>query len=282
MTATTQEYWIRPLLLGGLAVAGFLVAYVATRPTLEPRGRRRMRLPARRRRRGTPTKREPIRTRADRVAEAGRRRKAKLDSPSRPKRPPAWSGFPAASSRWGRTTPRPRPAEKPAHRVKVDGFWIDATEVTNAEFRKFVDATKYVTMAERPVDWEVMKTQVPPGTPKPPDEQLAPGSLVFTPAGRPGAAGQPRQLVELGDRRRLAASRRPRQLDRRQGRLPGGPGRRSTTPSPTRSGPASGCPPRPNGSAPRAGDLKARSTPGATSSTPTASGRPTPGRGAFP
>jgi formylglycine-generating enzyme required for sulfatase activity len=77
------------------------------------------------------------------------------------------------------------PTEKPAHRVKVDGFWIDATEVTNAEFRKFVEATHYVTTAEKPVDWEVMKTQVEPGTPRPPDDQLAPGSLVFTPpAGR--------------------------------------------------------------------------------------------------
>ena len=69
--------------------------------------------------------------------------------------------------------------------MRVGGFWIDATEVTNAEFRRFVDATHYVTTAERPVDWELMKTQVPPGTPKPPDDQLVPGSLVFTPPDRP-------------------------------------------------------------------------------------------------
>src|ERR1700679_2794483 len=42
--------------------------------------------------------------------------------------------------------------EKPAHRVRVDPFWIDQTDVTNAEFRTFVDATGYVTTAEKPVD----------------------------------------------------------------------------------------------------------------------------------
>src|SRR5262245_29671399 len=35
--------------------------------------------------------------------------------------------------------------ERPAHRVKLDGFWIDEHDVTNAEFRKFVKATGYVT-----------------------------------------------------------------------------------------------------------------------------------------
>src|SRR5881275_2160523 len=44
------------------------------------------------------------------------------------------------------------PDEKPAHRVRVDGFWMDETEVTNAQFRAFVEATRYVTTAEKPVD----------------------------------------------------------------------------------------------------------------------------------
>ncbi len=74
--------------------------------------------------------------------------------------------------------------ERPAHRVRVDGFWMDATEVTNAQFRAFVEATGYVTTAERPPDWEELKRQLPPGTPKPPDDVLVPGSLVFeTPRG---------------------------------------------------------------------------------------------------
>ncbi|HEA30736.1 MAG TPA: formylglycine-generating enzyme family protein [Leeuwenhoekiella sp.] len=71
------------------------------------------------------------------------------------------------------------PREKPAHPVAVDGFFIDKTEVTNAEFKKFVNATGYVTLAEKPIKWEEMKTQLPPGTPRPADSILQPGSLIF-------------------------------------------------------------------------------------------------------
>jgi len=71
--------------------------------------------------------------------------------------------------------------ERPAHHVKLDGFWIDATEVTNAQFKSFVEATGYVTLAEKDVDWEELKKQVPPGTPKPSTEMLKAGSMVFTP-----------------------------------------------------------------------------------------------------
>jgi formylglycine-generating enzyme required for sulfatase activity len=71
--------------------------------------------------------------------------------------------------------------ELPPHRVKLDGFWMDETEVTNARFREFVEATGYVTTAEKPIDWEELKKQFPDGTPKPPDDKLRPGSLVFTP-----------------------------------------------------------------------------------------------------
>jgi sulfatase modifying factor 1 len=71
------------------------------------------------------------------------------------------------------------PEERPEHRVSVGGFWMDVTEVTNAEFAKFVDASGYVTIAERaPVLEEIMK-QVPPGVPPPPPEALVPGALVF-------------------------------------------------------------------------------------------------------
>ena len=69
--------------------------------------------------------------------------------------------------------------EKPAHKVAVDGFFIDITEVTNAQFSKFVKETGYVTIAEREIDWEEMKKQVPEGTPKPNDSILQPGSLTF-------------------------------------------------------------------------------------------------------
>ena len=69
--------------------------------------------------------------------------------------------------------------EYPAHQVKVDGFWMDETEVTNSEFAQFVEETGYVTVAERKVMWEQIKQDLPPGTPKPHDSILAPGSLVF-------------------------------------------------------------------------------------------------------
>lgn len=72
-----------------------------------------------------------------------------------------------------------RPDEYPAHDVKVDGFWIDETEVTNAQFARFVKATGYVTQAERKPDWEELKKQLPPGTPKPAEALLQPASLTF-------------------------------------------------------------------------------------------------------
>jgi formylglycine-generating enzyme required for sulfatase activity len=77
------------------------------------------------------------------------------------------------------------PDEKPAHRVRVDGFWMDETDVTNAQFAAFVEATGYLTTAERPVDADEIMRQQPPGTPPPPEENLAPGSLVFVPTSGP-------------------------------------------------------------------------------------------------
>ena len=44
------------------------------------------------------------------------------------------------------------PEERPVRRVEVDGFWMDARPVTVADFRRFVMATGYVTVAERPLD----------------------------------------------------------------------------------------------------------------------------------
>ena len=69
--------------------------------------------------------------------------------------------------------------EKPAIEVTVDGFFMDVTEVTNAQFSKFVKETGYITTSERAIDWEEMKKQVPAGTPKPHDSILQPGSLTF-------------------------------------------------------------------------------------------------------
>lgn len=72
--------------------------------------------------------------------------------------------------------------EYPKHKVVVDGFWMDATEVTNKEFAEFVKATGYITTAERKINWDEIKNQVPAGTPKPHDSLLLPSSLIFKPS----------------------------------------------------------------------------------------------------
>ena len=73
-----------------------------------------------------------------------------------------------------------QPDEQPVQQVSVDGFWMDATEVTNEQFDNFVRATKYVTVAERQPDAKDF-----PGAPP---EMLVPGSVCFNP---------PREAVSL-------------------------------------------------------------------------------------
>src|SRR4051794_5210323 len=63
------------------------------------------------------------------------------------------------------------PEERPAHRVSVDGFWMDETPVTATQFRRFVRETNYVTLAERPLEPALYPDAKP--------ELLVPGSLVF-------------------------------------------------------------------------------------------------------
>ncbi|MCP4461038.1 MAG: formylglycine-generating enzyme family protein [Cytophagales bacterium] len=75
--------------------------------------------------------------------------------------------------------------EFPKHKVSVSSFYMDATEVTNAQFKEFIDATGYKTIAERDIDWEEMSKDLPAGTPKPADSLLKAGSLVFTPTSGP-------------------------------------------------------------------------------------------------
>src|ERR1700722_11330236 len=65
------------------------------------------------------------------------------------------------------------PDAVPVHRVKVDAFWMDRTDVTNAQFVQFVKATGYVTLAERALD--------PAKYPNVSPDLLKPGSLIFTP-----------------------------------------------------------------------------------------------------
>lgn len=65
------------------------------------------------------------------------------------------------------------PDSRPMHQVTVDGFWMDSHEVTNEEYARFVAATNYKTVAERPLN--------PADYPGVPADKLVPGSAVFTP-----------------------------------------------------------------------------------------------------
>jgi sulfatase modifying factor 1 len=69
------------------------------------------------------------------------------------------------------------PDAVPSHLVSVSGFWMDRTPVTNAQFERFVRATGYVTIAERPLK--------PADFPGVPADKLVPGSAVFTPTREP-------------------------------------------------------------------------------------------------
>ncbi len=98
---------------------------------------------------------------------------------------PGMAWIPGGAFLMGTNDKESFPNERPAHLVQVQGFWMDEHDVTNAEFSKFVEATGYVTTAERKIDWEDLKKELPPGTPKPDDSALAPGALVFTPTSGP-------------------------------------------------------------------------------------------------
>src|SRR5262245_8440514 len=102
-----------------------------------------------------------------------------------PAAPPGMAWVPGGEFTMGTDSDLGWPDEKPAHRVRVDGFWMDEHEVTNAQFRAFVEATSYVTTAEKAPSLEEIMSQMPPGTPPPSKEQLVPGSLVFQPTAGP-------------------------------------------------------------------------------------------------
>ncbi|HMQ47624.1 MAG TPA: formylglycine-generating enzyme family protein [Saprospiraceae bacterium] len=97
---------------------------------------------------------------------------------------PAHSGMvlvPAGTLSMGGDNAQADANEFPKHPVAIQAFWMDATEVTNQQFKAFVDATNYQTIAERPIVWSEIQSALPPGTPKPPDSLLQPGALVFRP-----------------------------------------------------------------------------------------------------
>ena len=107
----------------------------------------------------------------------------------------AWFGFRAGNSQWGAMekcdgkfscSPATVADALPLHRVYVDGFWMDATDVTNAEFEKFVKATGYVTIAER----TPTKEEVPHCAAGEPCGRLDPSSP-------PQMSGAPEQSYDL-------------------------------------------------------------------------------------
>ncbi|MDR7039211.1 formylglycine-generating enzyme required for sulfatase activity [Methylobacterium sp. BE186] len=101
--------------------------------------------------------------------------RAMLSDPS-----PGMVFVPGGTFRMG--SDRHYPEEAPVHRVCVDGFWIDRTPVTNAQFRAFVRDTGYVTLAERQPNPKDYPGALP--------HMLQPGSLVFRP---------PKGMVDLRD-----------------------------------------------------------------------------------
>ena len=103
------------------------------------------------------------------------------------------------------------PEEAPTHRVRVDAFAIDATQVTNQQFGAFVVGDRLPhrgRAALRPEDY-----------PDAPPENLVPGSLVFTPTAGPGRPAPHQPVVDLDARRLLVEPRGAGQL----GEAPAGP-----------------------------------------------------------
>lgn len=93
--------------------------------------------------------------------------------------------IPAGTFDMGGDSSQASPDELPKHKVQVKSFYISETTVTNAQFRKFAEATGYVTTAEKRPDWNEIKKDLPAGTPKPDDKDLVAASLVFAPTTGP-------------------------------------------------------------------------------------------------
>ena len=109
--------------------------------------------------------------------EAARAAAAHVDTASAPEPAPDGMVWVPGGTFWMGCENCGMPDALPSHLVSVDGFWMDRTPVTNAEFQRFVAATRYVTVAERELDPALY-----PGVPK---DKLVPGSAVFTPTDDP-------------------------------------------------------------------------------------------------
>jgi hypothetical protein len=193
------------------------------------------------------------------------------------KAPPGMAWIPGGAFLMGTNQKESFPNERPAHLVQVEGFWMDEHDVTNAEFAKFIEATGYVTTAERKIDWEDLKKQLPPGTPKPNESALAPGSLVFAPTAGPvplndflpGGVGCTEQTGGIPkDQRALFKEEKII----RSFRSPG------TTRLPMLNGPANGCLRKRSGNSPPAAAWNQSGTSGVTNSSRAENTWPIPGK----
>jgi formylglycine-generating enzyme required for sulfatase activity len=99
--------------------------------------------------------------------------------------PPGMVWIPGGEFTMGSNDPDVSPAERPAHRVRVDAFWMDETDVTNAQFGRFVEASGYVTTAEKTPTLEEIMRYALPSAPVPKKENLVAGSVVFAPPDHP-------------------------------------------------------------------------------------------------
>jgi formylglycine-generating enzyme required for sulfatase activity len=86
------------------------------------------------------------------IAPAGAKKAPPSGAPSA-SAPQGMRWIPAGEFSMGTDSPNSLPNERPAHRVRLQGFWIDETPVTNAQFTRFVEATGYKTTAERKPVW---------------------------------------------------------------------------------------------------------------------------------
>ena len=104
---------------------------------------------------------------------------------NRPTSPPGMVWIPGGEFAMGSDAVDASAAERPAHRTRVSAFWMDETDVTNAQFRSFVEATGYVTTAEKVPTVEDIQRYAMPGAPVPKQDDLKAGALVFSPPDHP-------------------------------------------------------------------------------------------------
>jgi formylglycine-generating enzyme required for sulfatase activity len=123
------------------------------------------------------------------VVAADGSRQASAAPPGEPA-PPGMEWIPGGSFILGSDE---KPHESPAHKVTVEGFWMDATEVTNTQFAEFVKATGYVTTAEQTPKLEDFP---PEDRPNIPVDKLKPGANYFTGTTEPVPLNNPLQWWE--------------------------------------------------------------------------------------